>query len=210
MPTGDDHENDTPTTAAAEAAEAPAAGCAQPEPPPPDPLAEAHAKIEALEQGNAEIKDRLLRVAADFDNFKKRSRKELGEAADRGREALLREILPVLDNLERAIAHAEGAEATGGLIEGVRLVLRQLLTALEKFEVRPFTALGEAFDPQYHAAIQQVESDQPAGMVVEEYQKGYTLGQRLLRPALVAVARPPQPPAPPPEEPAPDSPGEGG
>jgi molecular chaperone GrpE len=165
----------------------------------PDPLAQALARAEALEQEKVEIRDRMLRVAADFDNFKKRSRREMTEAESRGREALLKELLPVIDNLERAVAHASAADkaASGtGLLEGVRMVLRQFLAALEKFDVRPFSAVGEAFDPQVHAAVQQVPvADRPAGMVVEEFQRGYRVGARLLRPAMVAVAVPPRPPA---------------
>jgi molecular chaperone GrpE len=169
-----------------------------------DPLAQALARAEALEREKLELRDRMLRVAADFDNFKKRNRKEMAEAEPRGREALLKELLPVIDNLERAVAHASTTDATAsatGLLEGVRMVLRQFLTALEKFEVRPFTAIGEAFDPQVHAAVQQIPTaDKPAGMVVEEFQRGYRMGTRLLRPAMVAVATPPRAPA---ETPAP-------
>jgi molecular chaperone GrpE len=163
---------------------------------PPDPHAESRARIETLERERNDLKDRMLRLAADFDNFKKRSRKDLSEAQDRGREALLREILPVIDNLERALAHAEEKNGVdpAGFVEGIRLVHRQLVTALEKFEVRPFSAMGEAFDPQFHAAVQQVETAaHPAGQVVSEFMKGYRIGQRLLRPAMVGVARAPQP-----------------
>ncbi|HEY3355307.1 MAG TPA: nucleotide exchange factor GrpE [Polyangia bacterium] len=208
VPGNDPNDTQTPTPVPAADAAAPAPEpVAEAAPPaPPDPLAAALARVETLEKEKAELKDRVLRGAADFDNYKKRSRKELGEAADRGREGLLREVLPVLDNLERAISHADAADGVSGLIDGVRLVHRQLLAALEKFDVKPFTAVGEAFDPQFHAAITQVETaDQPAGMVVEEFQKGYRQGQRLLRPAMVAVSRPPQAAAP-----QPDAPGEGG
>jgi molecular chaperone GrpE len=165
-----------------------------------DPLAGALARAEQLEQEKLELRDRMLRVAADFDNFKKRNRKEMAAAESKGREALLKELLPVIDNLERALAHATAAEVAvggAGLVEGVRMVLRQFLTALEKFDVRPFSATGEAFDPQFHAAVAQVPSDKPAGMVVEELQRGYKMGERLLRPAMVAVAAaPPRAPAP--------------
>jgi molecular chaperone GrpE len=188
------------------AAEAPAetapaeGGAAAAEPAAPDPLAQALARAETLEQDKAELRDRMLRVAADFDNFKKRNRKEMAEAEPRGREALLKELLPVIDNLERAVAHATTADAaaTGsGLLEGVRMVLRQFLAALEKFDVRPFSAVGEAFDPQFHAAVAQVPTvDKPAGMVIEEFQRGYRMGARLLRPAMVAVATPPPAPGP--------------
>ncbi|MBI5479821.1 MAG: nucleotide exchange factor GrpE [Deltaproteobacteria bacterium] len=199
----------------APAATAPAEGDAATAPAAaPDPLAEALARAETLEREKAELRDRMLRVAADFDNFKKRNRKEMAEAESRGREALLKELLPVIDNLERAVAHASAADTAGGgtgLLEGVRMVLRQFLAALEKFEVRPFSALGEAFDPQFHAAVQQVPTaDQPAGMVVEEFQRGYRVGARLLRPAMVAVATPPPAPAPSPGPAAADGEAGGG
>jgi molecular chaperone GrpE len=164
-----------------------------------DPLAEAQTRVETLEKDKLELRDRMLRVAADFDNFKKRNRKEMAESESRGRESLLKELLSVIDNLERALAHATAADVAGGetgLLEGVRMVHRQFLAALEKFEVLPFSAVGEAFDPQFHAAVQQVPTaDKPAGMVVEEFQRGYRMGKRLLRPAMVAVATPPRAPA---------------
>jgi molecular chaperone GrpE len=185
-------------------AEAPAttaeAGAAATAPAAPDPLAEALARAETLEKEKAELKDRMLRLAADFDNFKKRSRKEMAEAESKGREALLKELLAVIDNLERAVAHAatgDAAATASGLLEGVRMVLRQFLTALERFDVKPFSAVGEAFDPQFHAAVAQIPTaDKPAGMVVEELQRGYKMGSRLLRPAMVAVATPPRAPEP--------------
>jgi molecular chaperone GrpE len=181
-----------PAETAAGDAGAPAA------PAPPDPAAEAVARAEKAEQAVVEIKDRMLRIAADFDNFKKRSRKEMAESEGKGREALLKELLPVIDNLERALAHASAADAApggSGLLEGVSLVHRQFLAALEKFDVKPFSAVGEAFDPAFHAAVAQVPSDKPTGMVVEEFQRGYKMGARLLRPAMVAVATGPRAPA---------------
>jgi molecular chaperone GrpE len=192
-----------PAEASAESASA-EGGVAVAEPAASDPLAQALARAETLTQEKGELRDRMLRIAADFDNFKKRNRKDLAEAESRGREALLKEVLPVIDNLERAVAHATTAETAGsgaGLLEGVRMVLRQFLTALEKFDVKPFSAIGEAFDPQFHAAVAQVPTaDKPAGMVVEEFQRGYRMGARLLRPAMVAVATPPRAPDPAPTE----------
>ena len=194
---GSGAETDVPPEAAAVPAEEGAAPAT--EAAPPDPVAEALARAETLEKEKLELRDRMLRVAADFDNFKKRNRKEMGEAEARGRELLLKELLPVIDNLERAVAHAsvtDAAAGASGLLEGVRMVLRQFLAALEKFDVQPFSAMGEAFDPQFHAAVQQVPTaDVPAGKVVEEFQRGYRMGKRLLRPAMVAVACPARAPA---------------
>ena len=151
-------------------------------------------KLAALEKEKKDLHERLLRTAADFDNFRKRSRKDMDDARAKAKEDVLKEILPVADNLERALQASEsgGAAAAAGIADGVKLVLRQLASALDRFEVKAFPALGEAFDPARHEAISQIETaDRPAGTVVAEMQKGYTMGARLLRPAMVAVARPP-------------------
>ena len=162
-------------------------------------------KLATLEKEKKDLHERLLRTAADFDNFRKRSRKDMDDARAKAREDVLREILPVADNLERALAAADQtggvAQAASSIADGVKLVLRQLASALDRFEVKPFSSLGEAFDPARHEAISQIETaDKPAGTVVNEMQKGYLMGTRLLRPAMVAVARPPTPPAPPASE----------
>ncbi|HJZ87184.1 MAG TPA: nucleotide exchange factor GrpE [Polyangia bacterium] len=147
-------------------------------------------QIEQLQKEKKETYDRLLRTAADFDNFKKRSRKEAAEAEERGRTALLKELLPAVDNLERALAH-ESTTDPGAILDGVRLVLKQLGATLEKFDVRAIESTGKAFDPALHEAISQLETDEhPAGTVTSELQKGYTIGKKLLRPALVVVAKP--------------------
>jgi molecular chaperone GrpE len=174
------------------------------EPSPPSPTKELEDKLLAADKDKKDLHERLLRTAADFDNFRKRSRKDVDDARHKAREEVLREILPVIDNLERALQAAGQGPATGGqagIAEGVKLVLRQAASSLERFEVKAFPSVGEAFDPARHEAIAQVEtSDHPAGTVVTEMQKGYLLGARLLRAALVAVARPPQPAAAPPAE----------
>jgi molecular chaperone GrpE len=152
----------------------------------------------ALEQEKKELHDRLLRTAADFDNFRKRSRKDVEDARTKGREEMAKEILPVVDNLERALSAAQGQTGSGGIIEGVQLVLRQLLGSLERFEIKPVSAMGEAFDPARHEAISQVPTaDAAPGTVVAEMQKGYTMGSRLIRPAMVAVATAPAQSTPP-------------
>jgi molecular chaperone GrpE len=146
-------------------------------------------KISKLEGDNRELKDRLLRTAAEFENFKKRAKKEMDDAATRGREQLLKELLPALDNLERALKHAPDGDP---LTIGVKSTEKQLLQALEKFGVTRFSSVGKPFDPSQHDAIQQVETtEHPAGSVAQEFASGYTLGSRLLRPAMVAVAKPP-------------------
>ncbi|HEX8953304.1 MAG TPA: nucleotide exchange factor GrpE [Polyangia bacterium] len=152
-------------------------------------------QLEKLEQEKRELHDRLLRTAADFENFKKRTKKEADEASIRGREQLLKELLPALDNLERALKHAPAGDP---LAVGVQQTEKQLLQALEKFGVVRFAAVGKPFDPSLHDAIQQVETNEyPPGTVAQEFASGYMLGPRLLRAALVAVAKAPAGDAPP-------------
>jgi molecular chaperone GrpE len=152
---------------------------------PPDPVLEA--KAEAVK-----LKDQLLRTAADFDNFRKRSRREVNDAEIRGREELLKDLLPVFDNLERAMQHADSATDVQALADGIRMVSRQFLDALGKLGIERVVSLGLHFDPSVHEAIQQLESpDQPMGTVIAEVQAGYRQGERLLRPAMVVVSKGP-------------------
>jgi molecular chaperone GrpE len=146
-------------------------------------------RLAKLDADNRELKDRLLRNAAEFENFKKRTKKEMDDAATRGREQLLKELLPAIDNLERALKHAPEGDP---LAVGVKQTEKLLLQALEKFGVTRFSSLGKPFDPSLHDAIQQVEtSDHAPGTVAQEFASGYTLGTRLLRAAMVAVAKAP-------------------
>ena len=155
-----------------------------------DPVATLEAKLATLEKEKKDTYERLLRSAADFENYKKRVRREIDDTLLKAREQVLREMLPVVDNLERALGAASGDG--GSVLDGIRLVLRQFGSALEKFDVKAVEAVGKPFDPAIHEAISQVEDkDQPAGTVVSEMQRGYTLGPRLLRPAMVAVSRRP-------------------
>ncbi|HWE25094.1 MAG TPA: nucleotide exchange factor GrpE [Myxococcales bacterium] len=140
--------------------------------------------------------DRLLRVAAEFDNFKKRAAKEREDLQKFGIERLLKDFLPVADNLERALDHAEEHDLRQ-VIEGVKLVQKLLETTLAKHGVVGFSALGQPFDPNLHEALMQQESEAPPGTVVSEMSRGYKLNDRLVRPAAVVVARPKTPPAPP-------------
>jgi molecular chaperone GrpE len=152
--------------------------------------------LELLEEKEKEAKeyyDRLLRVAADFDNYKKRAAKEKEEWSKFANEDLIRAILPFIDNLERAVNHAEKVMDTGVLIEGVRLTIQQLLQTLNKFGVSSFESVGNPFDPAKHEAMLVVETDQhEPNQVLEEFQKGYFLNDRLLRPATVSVSKPPK------------------
>lgn len=151
-------------------------------------------EVAQLKQQLGETKERMLRIAADFENFRKRSRREQEDAQTRGREQVLKEVLSVVDNLERAIESASAhndAPASAAIVEGVAMVLKQFADSLGKFDLTQFSARGKAFDPNFHEAMAAVDStEHPPGMVVLEYQKGYLLGKRLLRPAMVVVASP--------------------
>ncbi len=146
-------------------------------------------RVAALQAERDELKDRMLRIAAEFENWKKRSRKEQLDGEARVRESLLKEMLEVVDNLERATSTKLDAEA---LLKGVNLVLRLFQNKLERHDVRPFETKGQPFDPRLHEAISQVPSTEvPPGSVANELQKGYRIGDKLLRPAMVAVAAAP-------------------
>ena len=148
-----------------------------------DPLAEAQAEAAAN-------KDKMLRVAADFDNFRKRARRDVEDAEKRAKESLLKDLLPVFDNLERAVAHAETAKDAKSVAEGISMVLRQFLDSLGRAGIERVKSAGESFDPNQHEAISQVESDEAPGTILNEVQAGYRLGDRLIRAAMVVVAKP--------------------
>ncbi|MGZ3515023.1 MAG: nucleotide exchange factor GrpE [Thermodesulfobacteriota bacterium] len=150
-------------------------------------------KLEEKEKEIKEHHDRLLRLAADFENYKKRTAKEKEEWTKFANEDLIRAILPFIDNLERAVNHAQKVSDVGVLIEGVRLTLQQLFQALNKFGLSTFESVGKPFDPTVHEAMLVVETDQhEPNQVVEEFQKGYLLNDRLLRPATVSVSKAPE------------------
>jgi molecular chaperone GrpE len=174
-------------------------------------LSDAPAPSDPLEEARAEagrLKDQLLRTAADFDNFRKRTRREIADAGRSSRDELLRELLPVFDNLDRAGAHAESATDVQSLTDGIKMVLRQFGDTLGRLGIERVATVGSAFDPSVHEAIQHLESaDFPPGVVAAEVQGGYRAGERLVRPALVVVAKAPAGEAEPPADadPPPDS-----
>ena len=158
-------------------------------------------RVAALTAERDEIKDRMLRIAAEFENAKKRARKEQDDAESKVREQVLRDMLDVIDNLERAVgAYGEGAPSAAAspaqdpaaVLKGVALVLRLFQSKLERYNVKPIAARGQPFDPRIHEAISRVETaDVPPGAVAVELQRGYRIGERLLRPAMVSVATAP-------------------
>jgi molecular chaperone GrpE len=153
------------------------------------PEAEAQ-EAQVQESGDAEraaaLEDRLLRIAADFDNYKKRAARERDEYVTHANERLVKELLPILDDLERALtAAAEHEEAA--LDEGVRLVHRSLASVLEKQGVKTIDTAGK-FDPHVHEALLSQPSEAEEGSVIDVVQKGYTIGDRVVRPARVVIA----------------------
>nr|WP_205317601.1 nucleotide exchange factor GrpE [Oceanobacillus zhaokaii] len=147
----------------------------------------AFKKLDALQKEKDEVYSRLLRLQAEFDNFKKRSQKE--KEADRKYKSqdVVVDLLPALDNFERAL-QVEATPETSNLIEGISMVYRQFLDALKSQGVEPIDAEGNEFDPNLHHAVMQIEDESIASnTVVEELQKGYMLKDRVIRPAMVKV-----------------------
>jgi len=136
-------------------------------------------------------REQLLRVAADYDNFRKRTTRDLEDARRRGRQAVVREMLPVFDNLERATNVGESTDLDA-LRDGLRLVHRQILDTLKKLGVERIDPVGAAFDPMQHESIHMIESaEHEAGIIVTVVQPGYQMGSELLRPAMVVVSKGP-------------------
>lgn len=178
--------------ALAETAAAQPAAAAEPEVPSPQQ------RISELETQVQQAQDRALRAAAELENFRKRMQREMAEERRYAIVPLVHDLLPVLDNLERAIAAAQTAEGSAALREGVRLVVTQLENVLQKYDCVRIPTVGAAFDPHLHQAVGQEPSEQyPAGTITRAVQAGYKLYDRVIRPAQVFVstgpARPPGP-----------------
>ena len=155
----------------------------------------AEAEPTDIEKARAErdrMRDQLMRIAADFDNFRKRSRKEIEEVRRRSVEDTLREVLPIVDNLERAASAMTDATEVSAVTEGVHMVLRGFEEVANRLGLKRVPTVGNLFDPACHDAMQQEETNEHApGTIVGEVVPGYYLGERLLRPAMVVVAKPP-------------------
>lgn len=148
----------------------------------PDPLI-------ALKQEAEENYNRYLRVQADFDNFRKRTRKEREDLLKYASQPLIESLLPAVDNLERALAAGQGSDDAESLMKGVDMVFRHIKQILEQEGLQAIEAEGKPFDPQYHQAVMQEESaDHESGIVIQELQKGYVLKDRVIRPSMVKVS----------------------
>jgi len=152
---------------------------------------EMAAKLEAAEKEAGANYDRFLRISAEFENYKKRKDREATDFRKYAHEALVKELLPVVDNLERAVeTSADHEDAVNCILEGVDMTLKEILKVFEKFAVKAVDAVGNPFDPTYHQAVMQEESeDHPDNTVIKELQRGYTIHDRLLRPSMVVVAK---------------------
>jgi molecular chaperone GrpE len=149
-------------------------------------------QLHAKEEEARNNYDRFLRQVAELENFKKRTIRDKEDSIRFANEYLIRDLLPMLDNLERAVAHAKGGGNGRPLVDGVEMVLKGFFEVLGKHGVTQISAAGQPFDPAKHEAMAQVETDAYApNTVVEEHHKGYLLHERLLRPALVSVAKSP-------------------
>ena len=156
-----------------------------------DPIKELETKLEAAKQEAQEAYDRFLRVSAEFENYKKRSAREMNEFKKYANESFIKAMLPVVDNLERAInLTSNNKDANNSVVEGVDLTLKEILKVFETFEIKQIESVGKLFDPVFHQAVMQEEADDVAeNTVLKELQKGYLIHDRLLRPAMVIVAR---------------------
>ena len=156
-----------------------------------DPVKDLETKLEAKDQEAKENYDRLLRVSAEFENYKKRTSRELEEFRKFANQSLIKEMLSVVDNLELAMNSTNGHKAIDqGLLQGLDMTHKEILKVFEKFHVKPIEAKGQVFDPAFHEAVMQEETDEfDENTVINELQKGYLIHDRLLRPSMVVVAR---------------------
>lgn len=153
-------------------------------------IEDASAEVEKLRLENEESQQRVLRVQADYDNFRRRTVKEKEELAKYASSVLITQLIPVIDNFERALATGSDSTDNSAFVKGVEMIFRQLEDVLGSEGLKPMKSVGEPFNPEYHQAIMQVESDEyEEGIVVEEVQKGYLLKDKVLRPAMVKVSQ---------------------
>jgi len=147
-------------------------------------------EIKKLKEEKEQLQDQLLRKIAEFDNYKKRTERDFYERVQNANEKLITELLPVLDDLERALDHAQQNQETNSLLEGTELIRKKMLGILEKQGVEPLMAEGDEFDPEKHDALMQTEKENvPSGKIIEEHLKGYTLNGKVIRHSQVIVAK---------------------
>ncbi len=135
-----------------------------------------------------ELEDKVKRQLAEFENFRKRTEKEKATMFEAGAKSVIEKILPVIDNFERGLATTKEEDKTNPHVEGMNMIYKQLMTELDKLEVKPIEAVGQEFNPDFHNAIMQVESDEyESGVIAQELLKGYTYRDSVIRHSMVAV-----------------------
>lgn len=151
-------------------------------------LSELSSQVEKFQQENQDLLDKLQRVGADYANFQKRSAKQISEAISYEKEKIVKSLLPAMDNFEHTLSHSESAEDVEAVVKGVKIIYDQMLDILKMHDVEQINALGEKFDPALHQAMmQKKDEEKEEGVVLEEFQKGYKLNGRVIRPAKVVV-----------------------
>lgn len=147
-------------------------------------------KTDAMKEKIDELEDKVMRQMAEFENFRRRTEKEKGMMFETGAKSVIEKILPVVDNFERGLASVPEEEKGKGFAEGMAMVYKQLMTELEKLEVKPIEAVGCEFNPEFHNAVMQVESEEfESGIVAQELQKGYMYRDSVVRHSMVAVVQ---------------------
>ena len=147
-------------------------------------------KLEALEQEKHELEDRVMRQMAEFENYRKRTEKEKATMFEMGAKSVIEKMLPIVDNFERGLASVPEDKQNDSVYEGMNLIYKQLMTELDKLGVKPIEAVGQEFNPDYHNAVMQVESEEfETGFVAQELQKGYTYRDSVVRYSMVAVVQ---------------------
>jgi len=156
-----------------------------------DPLKVMKARLESVEQELKDSHDRFLRVSAEFENYKKRAAREMNDFGKFANESFAKAMLPVVDNLDRAIESSSNDDhSIRSVVEGVNMTLKEIRKIFEQFGVKPFESLGKTFDPALHQAVMQKETDNhPEKTILNELEKGYMMHDRLLRPAMVVVSK---------------------
>ena len=145
-------------------------------------------KQDVLKQRVEELEDRVKRQMAEFENFRKRTEKEKTMMFETGAKSVIEKILPVVDNFERGLASVSEDEKDGAFAQGMEMIYKQLMTELENMQVKPIPAVGEEFNPDFHNAVMQVESEEyESGVIAQELQKGYTYRDSVVRHSMVAV-----------------------
>lgn len=145
-------------------------------------------KQDAMKERVEELEDRVKRQMAEFDNFRKRTEKEKTAMFETGARSVIEKILPVVDNFERGLASVSEEEKDGALAQGMQMIYKQLMTELENLDVKPIPAVGEEFNPEFHNAVMQTQSDEfESGVIAQELQKGYTYRDSVVRHSMVAV-----------------------